>query len=301
MLPNFLIAGAVAAGTSFLSSSLANHPDIYLPKIQRPEPNFFHYSWKFKKGIEWYQKNFFSAVDSQKAIGERSSLLLSSNIAANRIKKILPKVKIIFCLRNPIERAWANYRFTVLEGLENLNFETALELESKRMKTAKGKWQEVQPHAYVTRSKYFARLKEYFNLFDRNQILVLKSEDLSLFPHENLKKVCEFLEVNTSAQLLLSPKYSSPSVIDPSLQMELRNYFEDRFPDVIEHIRKEKNFSSLITSDEDKKKFGLLRANLVESGKVSLTDAHRQLLKKLLAKEILCLKGIVGFSINDWI
>ena len=56
------------------------------------------------------------------------------------------------------------------------------------MQTAKGKWLEVQPHAYVTRSKYFARLKEYFNLFDRNQILVLKSEDLSLFPHENLNE-----------------------------------------------------------------------------------------------------------------
>ena len=114
-------------------------------------------------------------------------------------------------------------------------------------------------------------------------------------------QLCKFLEVNTSVQLLLPPKYSSPSVKDPSVQIELRNYFEDRFPDVIESIRKEKSFASLTTNDEDKKKFDLLRANLVESGKLSLTTSNRKLLKKLLAKEILCLKGVVGFSINDWV
>ena len=94
-------------------------------------------------------------------------------------------------------------------------------------------------------------------------------------------QLCKFLEVNTSVQLLLPPKYSSPSVKDRSVQIELRNYFEDRFPDVIESIRKEKSFASLTTNDEDKKKFDLLRANLVESGKLSLTTSNRKLLKKL--------------------
>jgi hypothetical protein len=301
LLPNFLIAGVVASGTSYLSSTLAHHPDIYLPRIQRPEPNFFHYSWKFEKGIEWYQNFFFGAVGAQKAIGERSSLLLSSEVAAKRIKKVLPKVKLIFCLRNPIERAWANYRFTVLEGLENLDFQTALELESKRMKTAKGKWREVQPHAYVTRSLYSARLQEYFELFGCDQILVLKSEDLSLHPQENLKKVCEFLGVSSSVQLPPAPKYSSPSVRDPSVQMELRNYFEERFPDVIEYIRKEKGFSPLITNDEDEKKFALLSANLVDGVKTPLTNTNRQSLQKLLTEEIARLKDMLDFSIRDWV
>ena len=301
MLPNFLIAGVVASGTSFLSSALSHHPNIYLPKIQRPEPNFFHYSWKFEQGIEWYKKTFFDTVGTQKAIGERSSLLLNSKVAAKRIKKTLPNVKLIFCLRNPIERAWANYRFTVLEGLEDLNFKTALELETKRMETAKGKWREVQPHAYVTRSLYSASLQEYFELFERNQILILKSEDLGLHPQENFKKVCEFLEVSFSAQLPLPPKHSSPSVKDPSVQMGLRNYFEGRFPEVIEFIRKEKDFLPLVKNDEDKLKFELLSANLVDGGKFSLTNENRQRLNKLLAEEILRLRDMIDFSIEDWI
>ena len=178
MLPNFLIAGGVATGTSFLSSTLARHPNIFLPKIHRPEPNFFHYSWKFSQGVEWYQRTLFQEVGKEKAVGERSSLLLTSNVAAGRIKEYLPKIKLIFCLRNPIERAWANYRFTVLEGLEPLPFNEALEQERKRMSTAEGKWIEIQPHAYLTRSHYSTHIQEYIKLFQRENILFIKSEDL---------------------------------------------------------------------------------------------------------------------------
>ena len=70
VLPNFLIAGGVATGTSFLSATLAHHPDIYLPKIQRPEPNFFHYSWKFDQGVEWYKRTWFHEVGDQRVIGD---------------------------------------------------------------------------------------------------------------------------------------------------------------------------------------------------------------------------------------
>ena len=101
-------------------------------------------------------------------------------------------------------------------------------------------------------------------------------------------QLCKFLEVNTSVQLLLPPKYSSPSEKDCLVQTELCNYFEDQL-------------TSLIKSDENKKKFDLLRANLIKSGKFPLISANRQFQKKLLVKEILCLKSIVGFSINDWI
>ena len=98
MLPNFIIAGGVATGTSFLSAMLALHPDIYLPRIQRPEPNFFHYSWKFNQGMEWYQKTWFHEVGNQRAVGERSSLLMPSNVAAKRLKQVMPDIKI-----NPTE------------------------------------------------------------------------------------------------------------------------------------------------------------------------------------------------------
>ena len=124
--PNFIIIGSCAGGTSFLSSILAQHKEIYLPKIQRPEPNFFHYTHKYKKSISSYLHEWFSNVKNEKAIGERSSLLLTSKLAPQRLYKHFPKIKIIATLRNPVERAWANYRFTCLEGLETNTFLNSL-------------------------------------------------------------------------------------------------------------------------------------------------------------------------------
>jgi hypothetical protein len=298
--PNFIIAGGVATGTSFLSAILAHHPDIYLPKIQRPEPNFFHYSWKFNQGIEWYLKTWFHEVGNHRAVGERSSLLLPSNVAAKRIKEALPDVKLIFCLRNPLERAWGNYRFTVLEGLEPLSFDEAIDCESERMKKADGKWAEVQPHAYLTRSCYSANLEEFINLFGKDRILLLKSEDLGRNPDENIVRVCEFLGVDSNSSLPVPPNYSSPSVIDRKLQIELRNYFADRFPVLVESIRKEEDISNFISSAEDDVNINRLKSNL-RGGKDPLPEKSRHRLRELFADEIARMRNLVTFSVDDWV
>lgn len=299
MLPNFIIAGGVATGTSFLSATLAHHPDIYLPKIQRPEPNFFHYSWKFNRGIEWYQKAWFHEVANQRAVGERSSLLLPSDVAARRIKLAIPDVKLIFCLRNPLERAWGNYRFTVLEGLEPLTFDEAIESEDQRMHEATGLWGEVQPHAYVTRSRYSTHLHEYFELFGSDRILLLKSEDLGRNPQENIKRVCEFLGVDPTIELPLPPNYSSPSVIDRNLQVKLRSFFGDRFPEIVECIRKEEDVSNLVLSEADALRIAKLKKNL-QRGKDPMPDESRKRLRILLSDEIKRMRSLVDFSVDDW-
>jgi hypothetical protein len=300
MLPNFIIGGGVATGTSFLSATLAYHSDIYLPRIQRPEPNFFHYSWKFNRGVEWYQNTWFHEVGNQPAIGERSSLLLPSDVAAKRLKQTIPGIKLIFCLRNPLERSWGNYRFTLLEGLEPLSFDEAIEHEEERMQRAQGKWAEVQPHAYLARSRYAVQLQEFINLFGRDQILLLKSEELGRHPRENIKRVCEFLGVDSSVQLPLLPNYSSPSVIDRALQMELRSYFGNRFPELVECIRKEEDVTALTLSDADAKNIARLRANL-RGGKDPLPEVSRQRLRQLFANEIAQMKALVDFPIDDWV
>lgn len=299
MLPNFIIAGGVASGTSFLSSMLAHHPEVYLPRIQRPEPNFFHYSWKFNRGLDWYQQTWFHEAGSQPAIGERSSLLLTSDEAAQRIKESIPDVKLIFCLRNPIERAWANYRFTVLEGLEPLSFDEAIECEQERMQQAVDKWREVQPHAYLTRSKYSAHLQEYFELFGRDRILLIKSEDLSKHPNDNIARVCEFLGISPSTSLPIPPSYSSPSVIDRQLQMKLRNTFGDRFSEIVELIRKEVDDSAAAEPGDFAKNIELLRANL-RDGKDPIPESSRERLRSLLKQDITRTAKLVDFPVDDW-
>ena len=299
-LPNFIIAGGVATGTSFLSAALTLHPQIYLPKIQRPEPNFFHYTEKFEKGLAWYSSTWFSEVRDEVAVGERSSLLLPSSNAPRRIHESFPSVKLIFCLRNPIERAWGNYRFSVLEGLETLPFSEALEAEENRSSQAEGRWAEVQPHAYLARSKYSDSLLEYLELFGPSNILLLKSEELGKEPKATLSKVCEFLGVASDVELPLPPNYSSPSVRNPHVQAKFRSYFGDRFPDLIEGIRK--NDLNLDPSDsaEDFAMLNELRLNLSD-GKQPLEPLDRDRLNELLSDEIAKLAKIVDFDLDDWV
>jgi hypothetical protein len=297
--PNFIIGGGVASGTSFLSATLINHPEIYLPIKERPEPNFFHYSWKYNQGLNWWLNECFFQVQDEKAIGERSSLLLTSSKAPERIYKHFPDMKLIFCLRNPIERAWANYRFSVLEGLEPLTFLDALSSENDRIRSAVGKWQEVQPNAYVARSKYSKQLEKYISFFSKENILILKSEDLSKNTNANLRKVCDFLGVSRITSLQQPPNYSSPSVKNPVLQSSLRGYFGDRFSEIIEHIRKEIEIPSQLFTHEDLDKISLLKSNL-ESSKSSLKGEERALLLDLLEDELISLKNVLDFPIDDW-
>jgi len=300
MLPNFLIAGGVATGTSFLSATLTNHPDIYLPRIQRPEPNYFHYSHKYDKGIDWYQQTWFSGVKNEKAVGERSSLLLPSENAVRRLMNDIPDIKLIFCLRNPIERAWGNYRFTVLEGLEPLSFEDAIECEQVRNSSAEGIWSEVRPHAYTSRSMYARNLLEYIDTFGKERILLLKSELLGQYPDVNIARVCEFLGVDSTIKLPYPPNYSSPSVKDRMVQMELRTYFGDRFPEIVECIRQERDISTVVQSDVDTENALRLKANLT-GGKEILSGSVRKYLREYFEDDINLLKPILDFSVEDWV
>jgi hypothetical protein len=298
--PNFLIAGGVASGTSFLSAALATHPDIYLPYPQRPEPNFFHYSWKFEQGFDWWIDTWFKRVGVQRAVGERSSLLLTSDAAPWRILETVPDIKLIFCLRNPIERAWGNYRFTVLEGLEELTFSEALDVEQERSNQAEGRWSEVRPHAYLERSRYSDHLREYIELFGPSQVLMLKSEDMSRAPAVSLAQVCAFLNLDSSEGCSIPASYTSPSVRDRGVQVRLRAHFGERFSALVESIRTESDVRLLVDTEEDRQALVELRGNLME-GKQPLSEADRTKVSRMLSEELQAIRSIVPFETDDWV
>jgi hypothetical protein len=187
----------------------------------------------------------------------------------------------------------------VLEGLEPLSFEEALDHEPKRLMAAEGKWAEVQPHAYSTRGHYSKHIQEYIDLFGRDQILFLKSEDLGRYPEINITRVCEFLEVDSSIKLQSPPNYSSPSVKSRLVQLELRNYFGDRFSELVECLRKEEGLSSSMFTEEDLGNIEKLRSNL-SLGKDPLPEHLRQRLREVFLEEICRVRDIVEFSVEDW-
>jgi hypothetical protein len=300
--PNFLIGGTAAGGTSFLSAILVQHPQIYLPKLMRPEPHYFYKSWEYEKGVEQYLSQWFAEVPEQAiAIGERSSsYLFGGRLVAEKIAKQFPAMKFIFLLRNPIERTWANYRFTVLQGMEEYSFEDALKSEAQRVRDQSGIWAEIQPYNYTGRGLYASQLKQYLEFFPRENILLVKSEFLSSQTDAELRKIYTFLGLTiTNFDYERAPDHTSANVIDARLQMDFRKYFGSQFDLIIEAVRKNLPVEDFVSNSEDRNKIELLARNIT-GGKVAMPQAARQYLAHYFLQEMKELVEIVDFDISDW-
>lgn len=295
--PNFIIGGAAAAGTSFLYELLIQHDEIYLQQNRIPEPHYYYKSWEYKKGLKWYLDTYFKdAKDSHIALGERSSSYLYGGFkVAKKIAKDFPFMKFIFMLRNPTQRAWANYRFTALQGLEDLSFYEALKKEKERIKNARGIWSEIQPYDYTGRGFYAKTLKEFLDYFPKEQILCIKSESISNEHLEQLPKIYKFLGLkDTSFIPQAAVSYPSFSIVSLQKQQELRKHFGDKFSEFINNVRQEKEVEI-----QDEEKYQALKQNLTYK-KEKIPQECIKLLQEIFAKDLEELSKMVDFDINSW-
>ena len=300
--PNFIIGGTAAGGTSFLSAILVQHPQIYLPKDMRPEPHYFYKSWEYQKGLDYYLKRWFLSIPQDAiAIGERSSsYLFGGKSVAKKIFDTYPGMRFIFTLRSPVERTWANYRYTVLQGLEDLSFEDALKKEADRVAAQTGIWAEIQPHNYTGRGFYARQLRDYLTFFPKESILIIKSELLSSQTNTELRKIYNFLGLSVQEfDFIRAPDHTSNNVINPKLQMNLRHYFGNRFDKVIEAIRREEDLNIFNKCSLDSEKLELLLHNMKDS-KAPMPTAARSYLNNLFAPDIAELSHLVDFDLSDW-
>ncbi|MCH7624020.1 MAG: sulfotransferase [Nitrospinae bacterium] len=292
MEPNFIIAGGVATGTSFLSHSIKDHPQIYLPPVMRPECGFFYKSWDHAKGEDYYLSRWFKSVKNEIAIGERSSLYLHGtfNHVARRIHDIYPGMKLIFCLRNPTERAYANYRFTALTGYETLSFKKALAAEDKRAETATGWKAEILPNLYRKRGCYYEQLALFYERFPKGQILCLKSSDLAEKTEETLKRVFKFLGVDTGWRPTAQENFTSPNVKNARLQEIFKKLFGAKLDLITEGYRANKTFSLL----------GKIVSWNLTDGKQPMDAGVRQYLNDFYAPHNKELAKFLNWDVSDW-
>lgn len=301
--PNFLIIGTAAGGTSFLTEKLIQHPEIYLPMEMRPEPHFFYKSWEHSKGLDYYRSRWFTSVPKASiAIGERSSSYLfgGSGIAA-RIHQVYPEMKFIAVLRNPVERTWANYRYTVLEGLENLPFMEALTQERTRIAQQDGIWAEIQPFNYTGRGFYSRQILEFLEFFPAESLLFVKSEDLAARTDDILIEVMQFLGIATTDFVFGSAtNHTSVDVRDPNLQVQLRGLIGEPYDRLVEAVRRNE-FDSVILEEAIDPKLASLFTGNVTSEKSTMPDEARSYLRELFADDIKQLGALVSFDVSEWL
>jgi hypothetical protein len=195
-LPDFLVIGAQKAGTTALYAYLRWHPDIVGPFWK--EVSFFDRHWW--RGEAWYRGQLPLRTEG-KLVGEASPSYVFHPLAPERVFALVPDVRLVMLVREPVERTYSHYQHEVALGREPLSFEDALERERERLRGeverlradprafSRAWWD----HAYVARSLYADQLERWFEFFPREQVLVVTTEELGTRPAETYASVLAFL------------------------------------------------------------------------------------------------------------
>jgi len=240
VLPNFLIIGSQRAGTSSLFSYLRNHPAVVPSYVK--EVHYFDRN--YQRGVGWY-RSFFPTVlyrealrrrtGLEPAIGEATPGYIFHALAPERVALLLPNVRLIVLLRNPVDRAYSSYWHRRAQGLEDLpSFEEAIAKEPRRLEGDDSQTLDGDDytssarrlHSYLTRGIYADQLTKWFGLFPRDQFLIERSEDFFTEPAAVMKRVCAFLELpdlNLSDYRIHNPLSSGR--MEPGTRRDLAEYF----------------------------------------------------------------------------
>lgn len=212
--PNFLIVGVARCGTTSLFHYLKQHPEIGMSKIKEPKyfssidlnlpQNGVGDGTVFSKIVtsEMNYHKLFKGLENLKALGEASSdCFYYHKMVIPRIKEKLGDVKIIVCLRNPIERAFSAYNNLVRDSREYLSFSDGLSEEQNRIVN---NWDWMWH--YKNGGLYAEALEHYQKEF--TNVKVVFFEDLESKPQKVLTDLCEFLDVNPNFSIDYSTRYS---------------------------------------------------------------------------------------------
>lgn len=176
-IPDFIIIGAMKSGTTSLFRHLGRHPGVLMCGIK--EPNFFIKKRNWTKGYDWY-RSLYDGAQPGALLGEASTNY-SKGTAFPGVPELLraevPEVKLIYLLRDPLERMRSHHAHAVYKDREQRPLEQAITTRS----------------GYLRTSLYGAELQRFRVHFPAEQIQVLLTEDLAQSPADVLARVEDFL------------------------------------------------------------------------------------------------------------
>ena len=169
------------SGTTSLFHYLRAHPQAHLSPLKEVE--FFVEEMNWRRGFDWYRAQFAGARPESIAIGEASTAYTKYpefKGVPERIAQHLPGARLIYIVRDPIERIRSHYQHRVQSGAEREPLERAV-LEDLR---------------YVNCSRYAMQIERYLPHFPREHVLLVTSEGLRSSRAETLRSVYGFLGID---------------------------------------------------------------------------------------------------------
>ena len=238
VLPDFFVIGVVRSGTTSLYHYLDEHPCI--TKSAYDELGFFDDNYHL--GLNWYRSMFPTKSHKEKIIKKFGKFLtydvtpfyIYNKISVERIFKAFPNSKIIAVLRNPIDRAYSHYHLSKRAGVVTKSFDDVVKEDMKKIKLYEGTnekltdyyFKDVGQNSYLARGFYAEQLKSWFKIFNKNNILIISSENLATKTQNTLDIIFKFLNLEpekiSNLEKVNVAKY--PPMSD-NIRKELVDYF----------------------------------------------------------------------------
>ena len=222
--PDFLIIGAKRCGTTSLYEHLGNHPCI--KKSIYDHIGFFDDNYHLGKN---FYKSFFITKFEKKYLEKKfgkcitydvTSSYIQKSVTASRVFEMFPKIKIIAILRNPIDRAYSEYNSHSRVNKTIATFESYIENEIIRIENGSDEYYDnLEERSYLSKGFYFKQLKPWFDLFPKENILILSTEEFDQNTENVFNKIFNFLDIKefsiVNAKKMEKGKY-------PNLNIETR-------------------------------------------------------------------------------
>lgn len=209
VLPTFFVAGAQKAGTTSLHDWLVQQPGVCLPTLK--ETHFFSHDQRFEMGLEWYCRQFPECAPDS-VIGEVDPEYMYHASASERIGRLCSEARVVFVLRNPLERAYSQYQMSVRRGLETLSFHDALVMEARR--TGPGAdLANLDNFTYMGRGRYASQIARFRKALPKGSFLVVRFDEMvsSETGDEVYARICNFTGVKSSPSIADRSKRSNPA------------------------------------------------------------------------------------------
>jgi hypothetical protein len=201
LLPDYCIIGTQRGGTTSLYNYLVGHPAV--ARVLTKELRYFDV--QHHRGEAWYRSRFPSHRHAERVarragtpmvVGEASPDYLFYPEVPSRVAEMVPDVKLIVLLREPVARAHSHYWHQVKRGFETLPVAEALACEAERTRDpVLGVDPDTHHFSYLARGRYAEQLERWFAHFPRERFLILRSEDLFRDPARTFSQVLRFLEL----------------------------------------------------------------------------------------------------------
>lgn len=242
-LPDFLIIGTKRGGTTSLWNYLIQHPLVprLYPAWNTKASHYFEEHWS--RGEAWYRSHF--PTERQRAAlekrhggpvraGEAAPLYMFHPLAAERVARLMPQVRLIVLLRDPVERAYSHWKERRTHGIEPLSFVEALAAEEERTAGERERMiadpdyfsQPYDWYTYRARGRYLEHLEPWLARFDRRQMLFLPSEDLYRDARATYRRTLDFLGLppfDLRDFKVYNDRRSAP--LDADVRAELTEYY----------------------------------------------------------------------------